>query len=73
MVLSRMQQAERRTSSSRQVVAVDRHGYILDGEGAQFDLNLAFRPAFITGLNQSVVGVSRMWDAKIVSVVSEKS
>jgi hypothetical protein len=58
-------------ASGGQVVVLGRQGHF-DGRRAQLYFDFPLGPAFITGLNQPVVGSARVGDPPVVRVISEK-
>jgi len=59
--------------SSSKMVAVQWRNDVVDERWPQFDLDYALCPAFVAGLNQSIVIVARMWNAPVVCVISQES
>jgi hypothetical protein len=59
--------------SSRKMVVVQWRFDILDWRWPQFDLDYALCPAFVAGLNQSIVVIAWVWNAPIVCVISQES
>jgi hypothetical protein len=55
------------------MVAVQWRDYVLDERWAQFDLDYALCPAFVAGLNQSIVVIAWMGNAPVVCVISQES
>jgi hypothetical protein len=59
--------------SSSNMVVVQWRDDVLDERGPQFDLDYALCPAFVTGLNQSIVVIAWMRNAPVVCVVPQES